>query len=206
MGTYAVSVVQSMAGQAVVNSLGIRVIGSTGFETPGEAIEVATGVRDGWQTNILPKLWTGLSLFSVEARGITSAIAESVAATVTAGGNPGSPSPSFAAVKVKLRTATPGRAGRGRTGLGGLTEPSTPSDQPNRLSAAEAGDFQNRFDAFRNGLAGVLPNGLELVVISRFVGTDVNGRPIPRPGGPVVSLVTSSTVDAQLGTRVSRLR
>jgi hypothetical protein len=195
-----------MAGQVIINSLGFRIVASTGFETVGEALELANNVRDAWQLHILPKISTQYTFVGVQAKGLTApGISEFAAATAPGGTVPGSPLPTFVAVKYKFRTLTPGRAGRGRTGLVGLTEASTPTDQPNRMLNSEPAAFLLAWEEFRTALLSA-SQPAEQVVISRYLGTDAAGDPVLRPGGPLVSLVTSVAVDGELGTRVSRLR
>jgi hypothetical protein len=199
MGSYAVSVVGSMAGQAIVNSLGFRIIASTAFETPGEALELAKNVRAAWQTHLLPTISLQYTFEGVTARGVTEpGIAESAAATVATGGKFGDPLPTFVAVKVKFRTDTPGRAGRGRTGLPGLIEGGTLGPTPNRASPAEVAAYQQAWLEFRQMIAAA-SQPAEQVVISRFSNKAKRVTPIS-------SVVTSHTVEAELGTRVSRLR
>jgi hypothetical protein len=199
MGSYAISVEGSMAGQVVINSLGFRIVGSTGFETPGEALELATNIRTAWQARMLARMVPAYAFVGVTARGVTEpGIAEFASATVTPGTNGGSPLPSFVAIKFKFRTATPGRAGRGRTGLAGASEDSTTAGAPNRIGPADVTANELAWANFRADLlAGSQP--AEQVVISTMLGG------VPR-AAPLVSLVTSVQVDGELGTRVSRLR
>jgi hypothetical protein len=199
VGSYDVSVEGLMAGQVIINSLGFRITASTGFETPGEALELATNVRNAWQTNILPELSNQYLFVGVTARGLTEpGIAETSPATVGAGSKTSAPLPTFVAVKYKFRTATPGRAGRGRTGLAGFPELGTPETTPNRIAPNSQEQFLTVWQAFRAAIAAA-SQPAEQVVISRVLGG------VPR-AIPLVSLVTSVQVDAELGTRVSRLR
>lgn len=206
MGAYALSIEGRMAGQVIINSLGARVIGATNFETPLEAFEVANQVRKAWEARVMPKLTNAYQFVGVNARGVTAPLLTNQApGTVAAGSIVGATLPSFVAVKVTLRTGTPGRSGRGRTGIPAIGEASTPADQPNNLTPSERTDWQARWDLIVSDLkAGTPP--VEFVVISRYLGTDGNGVPLLRPGGPLVSPVVSVSVQSELGTRVSRLR
>jgi hypothetical protein len=148
---------------------------------------------------LLPTISTKYTFIAVHARGLVQpGINETVQATIPAGGKFGDALPTFVAVKVKFRTNTPGRAGRGRTGLPGLVEAGTLSDTPNRASPAEVAAYQQAWTDFRNAVE-LDPGGAQQIVISRFL----NG--IKRTT-PTWSLVTSHTVEGELGTRVSRLR
>ncbi len=188
-----------MAGQVVINTL-------AGFDGPTTSAELITQaqvhadlVRDAWQQHLLPKLSSQYAFVGVTARGVNNPLIMAFSAATLPGGTvPGQPLPTFACAKVKLATATPGRAGRGRTGLCGIVEASTPDNLPNRLASSERGDFETRMNAFRTTLEGGT-QGIQLAVVSRRSQGAL--RPVP-----LVSFVTSITVDGELGTRVSRLR
>jgi hypothetical protein len=121
------------------------------------------------------------------------------------GGQPGAALPTFVAGRVVFQTGTPGRAGKGRTGLPGLLEGGTEPSAPNLLVGTTRNDLQTRITGFVADLAANVPT-IKPVVVSRFKGTDGNGNPIPRPGGPIASVVTSTAVLSTVGTRVSRIR
>jgi hypothetical protein len=199
MGSYSYAIEGSMAGQVIINSL-------AGFDGPvvsDESVDQAQNhadqVVEAWQVHVLPKLSNQYTFVGVTARGVRNRLisAESFGTVATGTGN-GATLPTFVAAKVRLATATPGRAGRGRTGLCGLQEPQSPSGSPNMLDPVERADYETRMQAFMAALlAGA--NGIQLAVVSRVAGR------VPRPD-PLVSFVTAITVDAELGTRVSRLR
>ncbi len=195
-----------MAGQVVINIVAVRLAAGGITETNAEAAAVAAAVRDAWQTNLMPKLSTDYKFVQVTARGVIEpAVSGSAPATLAAGAIAGPGLPTFAVAKVRIQTATPGRAGRGRTGLSGVDEGSTAAGSVNRLVPAAVTTYQTAINGFQSALlASAL--GLSIVVVSRFKGVDGTGKPVPRPGGPLVSDATALTVDGELGTRVSRLR
>ncbi len=206
MSGYSVAMIGNMAGQVIINSLASFTGSSSGPGLVEEATDTARVFRDAWQAQIMPALSSQYSFDRVEARSTTNPlIIGSVTATVPAGNAPGAPLPTFACARIKLNTATPGRAGRGRTGLAGIRESTTLDNAPNTLDLGTVSDLQTRMDAFLAALLAATPS-CKLAVVSRFQGTTADGQPVPRPGGPLTSFVTSIQVQTKLGTRVSRLR
>jgi hypothetical protein len=195
-----------MAGQVVINSLA----GFTGAETVGETVEeaqlVADLFRSAWQAHLLIRLSNQYAFLGATARGMRNPLLSAFSpATVAAGSLTGAALPTFAAVKVKLQTGTPGPAGRGRTGLTGGVEDASGATTANTLTSVARADYQLGVDNFIAALLAATPS-VKLSVISRFLGTDAAGKPIPRVAGPLASFVTSAIVMPTLGTRVSRLR
>ncbi len=199
MGVYAVAIEGFSAGQVIINSMAGIVIGATVDESPQEAADVAAIFRGAWEDNILARLCNVYQFVGVTARGVLNAEVSGFAAAVnTAGGSAAEPLPTFAAIRWRLQTAQPGRAGRGRTGLSPVPENTTDAAAPNSINAVNRAAYQANADAFLADLNNSLPS-VALVVVSRFL----NG--VPR-ADPIASLVTSIAVDTRLGTRVSRLR
>jgi hypothetical protein len=187
-----------MAGQQIINSFGA--VGSVGpDEGLGEALTVAGAFRAAWQSSILPFLSNQYVFTKVTARGVrTTLLSAEVAATQGPGGVSLAALPTFVALKVRLATATPGPAGRGRTGICGIVEAATEPNQPNMVEASDRALWQTRFQNFRDALSGNT-SPVALAVISRFLNN------APR-ADPLVSLVQDHSIPAVLGSRVSRLR
>jgi hypothetical protein len=199
VATYSIAIVGEMAGQQVINVLGATAGDAFSVEDPIEASETASRVYQAWRDQVVFRLSSQYTATKAIARGVidTSVSGESIGA-VTAGGDASSALPTFAVAKVVLQSTRSGRAGRGRTGLSGITEGMTAPDAPNRLSAASIGVLEGAFDQFVGQAEGGAPT-LKLVVVSRIF------RGVKR-ATPLISAVVSTTVQAELGSRVSRLR
>lgn len=199
MASYVAGIEQEYQGQLVVNVIGFARTDTLGAETPAEAAIVAEQVAIAWKARIIPRQVNTLKFLQVVARGVNNAgivgtsIALPVNGSLVQAGLPG-----FAAARVQLQTQTPRRAGRGRTGLCGVSESDTDSATPNNLSAAAQTAFSNNFVNFVNDLAALAPT-IFPVVFSRVLNL------VPR-AAPLVSQVTSTSVMIPLGTRVSRIR
>jgi hypothetical protein len=208
MPVYSAAIQHTFLGQAVVNVIGMARTDTLGGETVVEAGVVAEQVAIAWKQRLMPLLANGLRFDQVEARGMVVPEVVGKSFSPGVGGGLGSGVailPSFAAVKVVFLTNTPGRAGRGRTGISGLAETYTEVSAGNNLVPSTQTSFQNAMINFINDLAALTPT-IFPVVISRFKGVGGDGKPLPRPGGPIASAVVSTSVQSQLGTRVSRLR
>jgi hypothetical protein len=147
----------------------------------------------------MPRLASQYSVQSAVARGVKDA---QVSGTSISAGTPGgvisAVLPSFAVVRLRLNTSTPGRGGRGRTGLSGVMENQTDDTAPNSINSTNQGTFQTAANAFLAELNGGTPVG-NVAVVSRI------SRKVVRTT-PLVSPVVSITVESKLGSRVSRLR
>jgi hypothetical protein len=206
MPVYACAIKHTMSGQEVINVIGFARQDTLGAETGTEAAIVANQVAIAWKQKVLAQLSDQLRFEVVEARGMVVREVSGLSIEPAANGSQGLPSlPTFVAARVVMTTNTPGRAGRGRTGLSGIAESLSEAGLPNTLSAAARNLLQGGYTDFITQLGALLP-AIFPVVISRYKGTNPDGSPIPRPGGPIASAVTSSTVQSTLGSRVSRLR
>jgi hypothetical protein len=203
---YQCSIEHTLAGQPAVCVVAFARTDSLGAETLAEAAIVAENVAIAWKARFLPNLTARVLFLRVTARGvIDQAVSGTSISTSQSGSRDVAALPSFVAARVKFQTATPGRAGRGRTGVPGLAEDNTESNSPNLLTGAAQAALATALSSFVGDLALLTPTVFP-VVVSRFKGTDGAGKPLPRPGGPLVSPVTSSSVDSTVGTRVSRIR
>jgi hypothetical protein len=199
VGAYVVSLEGFSAGQAVVNVMGAKGSGETQFETAVEALQCAVALARSWEQNVMGRLCNTYQFVGATARGaFEGEISAFEPAIVTAGGSASEPMPTFVAIKWRLRTATPGARGRGRTGLSPVPENTTDAANSNAINAVNRNAYQANADAFLAQIAAAAP-AVQLAVISRVL----NG--VPR-AIPLVSPVTSISVDSRLGTRVSRLR
>ncbi len=208
MAVYSCAIKHEYLGQNVVNVIGFARQDTLGAETVTEAQVVANQVSIAWKARVLGQMASAVRFIEVEARGMfVPAVAGLSASGSQAGGIPSANAvlPSFAAAKVILATNTPGRAGRGRTGIAGLVEGDTEAISGNLLTAAKQNSLGTAFAGFVTDLAALTPT-IFPVVISRYLGTGADGKPIRRPGGPIASPVVSNRVAPELGTRVSRLR
>jgi hypothetical protein len=206
MPVYQAAIEHAQAGQKLLCVIGFARQDTLGGETPAEAAIVAEQVAIAWKARVMIVLNQFLIFQSVTARGMVVPEVSGVSSSGTRAGTiVGSAMPTFVAGRVVFQTATPGRAGRGRTGLPGMQEDWTDPDNPNQLRELFRGNLSTAMNNFVTDLNALLPR-IFPVVISRFKGTDANGKPLPRVGGPIASEVTSTGVIAPLGTRVSRIR
>ncbi len=199
MGSYDIAIIGTLAGQNIVNSHGMTIADAFSVENVADAAIAAQRAFDAFRINFSGSLSSQYTGLRAEARGVLNAavFAASSSASFQGQGN-GAALPSFVAARVKLTTGTPGRAGRGRTGLPGLMEDQTQATAPNLLVPAVQTALANGAEAWRLQLKGTAPLSA-LSVVSRIV----NGV---KRTTPLVSEVLSTSVDSQLGTRVSRIR
>jgi hypothetical protein len=199
MARYEISIIGNMAGQAIVNVHGLDFDNVAGPETPSEAAAAAERAFSAWKAAFMIRLSSGYTVTQAIARGVSNG---AISGTSTSGPASGqraeTPLPTFAVARIKLQTVEPGRAGRGRTGLSGLIETYTDAASPNTLSGAALIDLQPQVQQWFNALKGGAPPA-QLTVISRVLGG-------VKRANPVVTDVDSVQLQAQLGTRVSRLR
>ncbi len=199
MAAFACAIEQELQGQLVVNVIGFQLQDSLGAETAADAATVANQVAIAWKNRIIPRQSSAVRFLQVVARGARDAgvVGVSVAAPQS-GGVAAQGLPGFAAVRVVLQSATPRRAGRGRTGISGVPEGDTLIDTPNNLSPTAQPLWATALNNFVSDLAAIVPT-ITPVVISRELNL------VPRPT-PLISPVTSVSVSVPLGTRVSRIR
>jgi len=192
------TVFQDLNGIAIDNIVGVRTTDSAGAS---EATAVATAVHNTWAGTILGVLSQELDLLHTDAVGVDDPTTFGTHVATFSGGVSGDLLPTFACVKVNVVTGLRGRAYRGRTGLGGLTEDMTLSLDGNTLKPATLTAIKNAVDSFyvtaQAALASIA-GGSSLAVISETVGG------VPRPT-PISTDVTAMNTVAKLGTRRSRL-
>jgi hypothetical protein len=199
VAVYACAIEHTMQGQVVINAIGFARTDLLGAETVAEAEIVAEQVAIAWKARFMVSLNPALRFERVTARGMKDAEVSGLSFSApVVGGDAGAALPSFVALRIALKTATPGRAGRGRTGVSGLAESATEALTPNTLTPGIVTIYQNALTSFRSDLAALTPT-IFPVVISRVA----NG--VPRVV-PIASPVIGATVLSQIGSRVSRLR
>ncbi len=199
MPTQRVAFKGSAGGQAVQNILHIMDTGAGS----GSAQDTLDAYSLAWVANIVPNLATTYVYLGATATPIDPSIlgTETSSGTGAVGAQNAATLPVFVSLGITLRTATAGRAGRGRTGLSPLTETYTGEAGGSGQVVTAAGveqvrlSFQNFIDDI-GSTGGVASPGI-LVVVSEVV----NG--LPR-AAPLVSLVTSFSVASMVGTRLSR--
>jgi hypothetical protein len=131
---YRFNVVANTPGEQVVNTVWMRADAET-VGTAGLVQLLTDKVRDEWTRMFLPQagdppsmsgafasstVWSKVTGYKVDALGKAQEQAESAFTPATKGANPGAMPPQVALV-VTLLTALPGRSGRGRIYLGGLS-------------------------------------------------------------------------------------
>ncbi len=199
MPTQRVSFKGTAGGQEVQNVLHILDTGS-GSGTPQDTLNAYSLA---WSVTMVGRLASSYVYTGATATPIDPSIqgTESTSGAGTVGPQTGTVLPVFVSLGITLRTATAGRAGRGRTGLSPLTETytldtgGTGQVVPASLVADTTLAFQEFIDDI-GSTGGVASPGI-LVVVSTVVGG------IPR-AAPLVSLVTSFSVASMVGTRLSR--
>lgn len=199
MSTYEVSILGTMAGQAVVNSFGVQWGNAADLPSAAEAATVAEFSFSKWKAAFLVRLSDQYAVQSAVARGMEDGRVSGVSTGgAQAGSLTGAALPTFCVAKIRLATNEPGRSGKGRTGLSGLVETYTDPVAPNELNGGALVDLRPQVTAWFDSMKTGSPAS-SLAVISRVF------RKIERPT-PVAFAVTGVSLDARLGTRVSRLR
>jgi hypothetical protein len=175
--------------QMTINDIYFEISGGgiTGVNLFGLVSTVATW----WLSSVITQLSNDFAGVRVRGRDLTAAdsfIAEIGAPNI--GGVDEEAAPNNVAACIKIATALAGRSFRGRNYV-----PAVPNSMItlNTLDPA----FITAIELAYNQLpgAGTFLAGWQMVVVSRFSGTDVNGDPIPRAAGiatPVVSCLFAS--------------
>jgi hypothetical protein len=199
MASYEVSILGTMSGKTVVNVHGYTVGDAFGAETGVEAAEAAERAFLAWKQHLVPPQSNKYQVQSAVARGVLDGGISGVSISAPLSGSAvASALPTFVACRLKLQATASGRAGRGRTGIAGVPEEMTDVIDTNRLVPAYVTQMQTAANAWRAQLNSGVPIAA-LTVISRVL------KKITRVV-PLVTEVTSVTVDSTVGTRVSRLR
>jgi hypothetical protein len=187
----------------VVNVL--HFLATSGTIAPGDVQTFASRLVTAWATNLMPRQTSQVTLQAIRVTDLTSLTGEQVLqGGITAGSRTGSYMAASTAACITHRTATRSRSARGRTFIGGVSVSDTTTSQ--QLSTGALTAYLNAWAAFKTAAntAGSGASALQLVVVSYYSGTDVNGRPLLRTT-PVVYPVTLETMDTRLDTQRRRL-
>lgn len=203
MGTYICSIEATLAEQEINNLVAVQAGGDLTEDEPA-ATAIADGVAAAWKLHVMPQLAVLYTLSNVTVRGLHTDGIIAVKPLSGAGGIGSQSLPTFAVAKVQFLSATPGRAGTGRTGLTGIPEPLNAADSVsvNTLAPAYVADLSTAIGAFRTAVAAISPpqeSLCSLAVVSRYANKVKRAQPL-------VSPITSHKVLAKMGSRVSRLR
>jgi hypothetical protein len=177
-----------------VNVLYFRRAGSWGLP---ELEQGATTLGTAWVNDVLPFLSNGIRFIRIEARGEraqTDVSYQLVPANPPSSSRPGDSLPYQVAFCVTHLTGFTGRANRGRTYFGPLSE----NDQTyGLLSNAVANAFVGALNSIRTVMAA---QGWEHVVVSRFLNR------VKRAQGATIPIIGYRYYDRVLDTQRSRRR
>jgi hypothetical protein len=164
-------------------------------------------VRAAWINRIMPKLTTEAYLYQVSGRDLSSEEGDSVAGATeqVVGGVVAEPAAPQVTALIQKITALGGRARRGRLYLSFLPETNI-EGRTGSIPAAFLTPLQTQFNSFLSDLQAIGGTSDEqMVVVSRYLGTDAAGKPIPRAEG-LVTPITSLLVSASVATQRERNR
>lgn len=167
--------------------------------TPTQSsLTTLAGVFTAWETaHGSQHRSTQCALHVVRLRDIASASGQelifSVSPAIT-GINASDPLPNNCTIATAMRTGLAGRSNRGRGFWIGMTDSMVSANSVvSSIQTAILGDYAALLSALGT-------NGTPLVVLSKYHGTDSNGKPIPRSAGvttPVISFSMDVTMDSQ---------
>lgn len=170
-----------------------------GGMTTLELANLTANVWDWWNVSVVSRLSRDFSSVAAHARDLTTASGNvfDIGTGATIGGVDIESMSGNVAPCISFRTNIAGRAFRGRNYIPGID-----------VSAVDVNTLDpDWMDLMTTayGLLGVggsvLPTGFTWVVVSRFSGVDVNGKPVPRLEGisttVTQALFADNTVDSQ---------
>jgi len=165
-------------------------------------VDRAASVRAAWANRIMPQLANSCALTTVTARDLSTI--ESPAAEVSGaqvnGALVGEISPAMVTALIQKRTALSGRARRGRLYLSGLRDVDVDGGA-GVLVAAYKTALQNAFSSFLSDIQAIGgSNAEQMVVVSRYLGVDATGKPVPRAVGlvtPITGLLVANSIATQ---------
>lgn len=192
--------IQTLDGQRLENTLYGRTVAPW---TAAQISAVCDSLAAWWTANMRPLLSDQIELVAVEGTSLESATAP-VGANTT-----GTPSigaldesiPNNCSLAISFRTALRGRSFRGRNYIAGIPVASVLRShvEPGLVDSITAA-YNALPDAFSDGLSGAL-----WVVVSRFSGVDVDGRPIPRVTAVTTPITGAHVVDDVIDSQRRRL-
>ncbi len=181
--------------------------GANDFPDTIPVIDYAASMLAAWTNRIMPKLSNMVQLTEVTAKDI--GVEEGDQAVLQAinvfGGKAAEPDPAQIAALAQKITALGGRARRGRLYLSGIPEAAV-LGQNGVLTTDYLLELQTAFDSFLGDIQAIGgTSDTQAFVVSRFLGVDAAGRPIPRVTG-LKTPITRFLVAASIATQRDRNR
>lgn len=170
--------------------------------TQAQMQALADDLDTKWATQVMIDLSSTLHMTDVTVIDLTSQTSGGAVHTAdhsgSDGGNPYTQNDAFC---LKLQTALRGRSFRGRIYLPGLT-----SNMVSSLGILTSTQANN----LRDDVQGVIDEidigeSVQAVVVSRYHGVDVNGKPIPRTTGVVTPITAVTYTDLYIDSQRRRL-
>ena len=185
-------------GQLTINDLYFQISGGGITSVNLSTLVTAVG---GWGMGTLaPLLSDDWALVRTVGTDLTAANSyQVVLGTPATGGVSGEANPNNVAACLTLSTALSGRSYRGRNFIPGIPGSLVTL---NTLDATFMVDLENAYFDLMG--AGTFVPGWQFVVVSRYSGVDVNGKPIPRAAGiatPIIGAGFSNPYVKSMRTR-----
>jgi len=188
--TIEVEAIYELDGQRLENTMYFE---RASLPTLEEVTNFLAGVNTIIQQNLLPLLSNSIRLVELVGTLLETAESFSVSQVVNppvSGGVANESSPSNVAYCVTFQTALRGRSNRGRNYIAGIPIDSVSTNTVTQNFRTGLLDFYETLKA----QAG--EGGWTMVVVSRYSGVDVNGKPIPRAIGVTTPITTITTFDS----------
>lgn len=186
----------TLDGQKIENTLYFF---NAGGPTVPNMTVLASDLEGWWVTNCAPLLPIDVTLREIVLTDLTTATGLQVtnALASPAAGTLGQPAlPNNVSLAVSFRTAIRGRAYRGRNYIPCLTEGQVVN---NTVSGAVVDAWRDAYDAILTVVTGGASDYV-WAVVSRYLGVDGDGKPIPRtvgnPEGITAVVVVDPTIDS----------
>jgi hypothetical protein len=177
-------------------------VGNNDFPDTIPVIDYAASVLAAWTNRVMPRISNKVQLVEVTARDLGPEEGDQVVlpATNVFGADISQVEPAQVAMLVQKITALGGRARRGRLYLAGIPDAALEGEQ-GVIVANWLADTQLAFDSFLSDIQAIGgTSDTQMFVVSRFLGTDAGGNPIPRAQGiktAITRLLCASSVATQ---------
>lgn len=162
------------------------------------SLTALANVFKNWEnTNASPSRSNQCALRTIRLRDIASPSGQELIFSVSpaiSGTNTANPAPNNVTIATAMRTGLAGRSNRGRSYWIGITDVMYTA---NNIVPTIQGQILAAYAALLTALSS---NSTPLVVLSKYSGTDSNGKPIPRAAGvhtPITSVSMDITMDSQ---------
>jgi hypothetical protein len=165
-------------------------------------VDRVASVRAAWANRIMPRLSTSTALTTVSGRDLSTQDGNTVVqgGAIVVGSLAGEPAPAMVTALVQKITALGGKSRRGRMYLSFLRELDVDGGQ-GIIVAASLTALQTAMSQLLSDIQAIGGVSSEqMVVVSRYLGTDATGKPIPRASGlvtPITSLLVASSIATQ---------